>query len=159
MRGSRFEVFTAVKIQVEVFWVVTVCSVAVGDQHFRGQWGNKGRPSRRKSNLVPLNLTVPYTGPFQGLPPYSTYKSVLHIFPLPPSGPLMEQLHSPSYWLTYYLYSCSLFLQQSPLPGTMNLTLMMEVVWSSKTLVSFSNTTWHHNPEDLDVTTSGVISP
>jgi hypothetical protein len=32
---ARFEVFTAVKSQVKVFWVVTLCSVAVGDQCFR----------------------------------------------------------------------------------------------------------------------------
>jgi hypothetical protein len=31
-----FEVFMAVKIQVEAFWVVTPCSVAVGYQRFRG---------------------------------------------------------------------------------------------------------------------------
>jgi hypothetical protein len=30
----RFEVFTAVMFQVEVFWVVTPCSVAVGYRHF-----------------------------------------------------------------------------------------------------------------------------
>jgi hypothetical protein len=29
-RGSRFEVFMVVKIQVEVFWVVMPCSVVVG---------------------------------------------------------------------------------------------------------------------------------
>jgi hypothetical protein len=33
--ATRF-VFTAVKIQVEVFWVVTPCSVVVGYQCFRG---------------------------------------------------------------------------------------------------------------------------
>jgi hypothetical protein len=32
----RFEVFMAVKIQVEVFWVVMSCGVVVGYQHFRG---------------------------------------------------------------------------------------------------------------------------
>jgi hypothetical protein len=31
---SRFEVFTIVKIQVEVFWVVTPCNVVVGCQRF-----------------------------------------------------------------------------------------------------------------------------
>jgi hypothetical protein len=31
---ARFKVFTAVKIQVEVFWVVTPCSVVVGRQRF-----------------------------------------------------------------------------------------------------------------------------
>jgi hypothetical protein len=32
---ANFEAFTAVKVQVEVFWVVTLCSVVVGYQHFR----------------------------------------------------------------------------------------------------------------------------
>jgi len=32
----KFEVFTAVKIQVEVFWVLTPFSVVVGHQRFRG---------------------------------------------------------------------------------------------------------------------------
>jgi len=31
----KFEVFRAVKIQVEVFWVVMSCGVAEGYQHFR----------------------------------------------------------------------------------------------------------------------------
>jgi len=35
-RFAAFEVFTAVKIQVEVFWVVTPCSVVVGYRRFRG---------------------------------------------------------------------------------------------------------------------------
>jgi hypothetical protein len=34
---ARFEVFTAVKIQVQVFWVVKPCSVVVGYQRFTGQ--------------------------------------------------------------------------------------------------------------------------
>jgi hypothetical protein len=29
-----FEIFTAVEFQVEVFWVVTLCSVVVGYQSF-----------------------------------------------------------------------------------------------------------------------------
>jgi hypothetical protein len=32
----NFEVFTAVKIPVELFWVVAPCSVVVGYQRFRG---------------------------------------------------------------------------------------------------------------------------
>jgi hypothetical protein len=36
MPRARFEVYTEVKNQVEVFWVVTACSVPVGYQHFRG---------------------------------------------------------------------------------------------------------------------------
>jgi hypothetical protein len=34
-RHTRLEAFTAVKVQVEVFWVVTGCSVVVGYQRFR----------------------------------------------------------------------------------------------------------------------------
>jgi hypothetical protein len=30
--SARWEVFTVVKVQVEVFWVVTLCSVVVGYQ-------------------------------------------------------------------------------------------------------------------------------
>jgi hypothetical protein len=33
---QRSKVFTAVKIHVEVFWVVTPCGGVVGHQHFRG---------------------------------------------------------------------------------------------------------------------------
>jgi hypothetical protein len=32
----RFEVYMVMKIQVEVFWVVTTCNVAVGYQHSGG---------------------------------------------------------------------------------------------------------------------------
>jgi hypothetical protein len=35
LQSVRFEVFTAVKIKVVVFWVVMLCSVVVGYQHFR----------------------------------------------------------------------------------------------------------------------------
>jgi hypothetical protein len=35
-QGSRSEVFRVAKIQVEVFWVVTLCSVMVGYHRFRG---------------------------------------------------------------------------------------------------------------------------
>jgi len=31
-----FEVFTAVKTQVEVFWIVMPCNVVIGHQCFRG---------------------------------------------------------------------------------------------------------------------------
>jgi len=34
--AMRFEVFTVVKIQVEVFWVVMPCSVVAGHQQFGG---------------------------------------------------------------------------------------------------------------------------
>jgi hypothetical protein len=35
---ARFEVFTAVKIQVQVYWVLTPCSVVVGYRRFGGYW-------------------------------------------------------------------------------------------------------------------------
>jgi hypothetical protein len=34
--NAIFEVFTAVEIEVEVFWVVTPCNVVVGFQGFGG---------------------------------------------------------------------------------------------------------------------------
>jgi hypothetical protein len=58
-----FEVFTVVRIQVDVFWVVTPCSVAVGYQRFRGPsclhlQGGEGMDLSvlgmfQKSNLTP----------------------------------------------------------------------------------------------------------
>jgi len=36
--GAMFEVFTTVKIQVEVFWVVSPCSVVIGYQRFGDPW-------------------------------------------------------------------------------------------------------------------------
>jgi len=33
---AGFEAFTAVKIHVEVFWILTPCSVVIGYQRFRG---------------------------------------------------------------------------------------------------------------------------
>jgi len=37
----------AVKIQVEVFWGVTPCSIVVGYQRFRGSWKHQDPPKRR----------------------------------------------------------------------------------------------------------------
>jgi hypothetical protein len=34
--SARCEVFTTVKIQVKVFWVVMLCIIVVGYDHFRG---------------------------------------------------------------------------------------------------------------------------
>jgi hypothetical protein len=35
---ARFEGFTAVKIQIKFFWVVTSCRVVAGYQRFRGSY-------------------------------------------------------------------------------------------------------------------------
>jgi hypothetical protein len=38
LMDASFEAFTGVMFQVEVFWVVTPCSVVVGYQNFRSPW-------------------------------------------------------------------------------------------------------------------------
>jgi hypothetical protein len=53
----RLEVFTAVRIQVEVLWVVTPCSVVVGYQrfrsvHFQNYMASQSRRSRLESTKL-----------------------------------------------------------------------------------------------------------
>jgi len=58
------EVFTAIKIQVEVYWVVTPCSVAVGYHRFEGpccphftlSFG--GSKVLRNDDILPRNYTA-----------------------------------------------------------------------------------------------------
>jgi hypothetical protein len=38
-----------------------------------------------------------------------------------------------------------------PIPGVIHFTLNMEAARFSKTLVSYHNTTWHHNSKDFDL--------
>jgi hypothetical protein len=40
---------------------------------------------------------------------------------------------------------------RSDLVGYQHFTLNMEAAWTSETIVSYYNTTWHHNPEELDL--------
>jgi len=47
--------------------------------------------------------------------------------------------------LILHAYICA------PFPSTIHFTLKMEAARSSETLVSYCNTTQHHNPEDLDM--------
>jgi cephalosporin hydroxylase len=58
---ARFQIFTAVKIQVEVFWVVTPYSVAVGYQRFGGSYIHfalKIEAGRSSETLVSDRTTV-----------------------------------------------------------------------------------------------------
>jgi len=43
--------------------------------------------------VLPLNLTVLHTGPFQVLPPLPSQTNIFHLFPLPASGPFMGMSH------------------------------------------------------------------
>jgi hypothetical protein len=49
---TRFEVFTAVKIQVLVFWVVTLCSVVVGYRRLHLQGEDGGLTTQKTSTLI-----------------------------------------------------------------------------------------------------------
>jgi expansin (peptidoglycan-binding protein) len=58
----RFEVFTVVKIQVEVFWIVAPCSVAVG-YNISEDLSLKMEAAKSSNHLYPtakleLNLTL-----------------------------------------------------------------------------------------------------
>jgi hypothetical protein len=54
----RLEVFRAVKIQVEVFWVVTPCSAIIGYQHFGEPFSYHFRVKMKVSRLS--EMLVPY---------------------------------------------------------------------------------------------------
>jgi hypothetical protein len=60
----KFKVLMVVKIQVEVFWVVTLCSVLVGYQHFGGPCylclQDEGGGSRvlRSTGILPQHYMV-----------------------------------------------------------------------------------------------------
>jgi len=54
----RFEVFTAVKIQVEFFWVVTLCSDAVGYQRFGSHCTLKMDAAKSSETLVSYRVTT-----------------------------------------------------------------------------------------------------
>jgi len=66
---QRFEVFMVVKIQVEVFWVVTACSVVVGYQHFRGLCSLHLHPEDRGITWYPI-------GTLQGVTTQRTWSSI-----------------------------------------------------------------------------------
>jgi hypothetical protein len=64
---ARCVVFTVVKIQVEVFWLLTWCSVAVGYQRLRRillppssgrSWRNQGSKFLRDDGMLPQSYTT-----------------------------------------------------------------------------------------------------
>jgi len=56
LRNARFQLFTAMKIQVEVFWVVTSYSVIVGYQRFKGPYCLHLQGLGRRHNPEDLDL-------------------------------------------------------------------------------------------------------
>jgi hypothetical protein len=53
---TRFEVFTVVKIQIEVFWVLMLCTAEVGHQCF----GMKMEAARSSETLISYQNTTQY---------------------------------------------------------------------------------------------------
>jgi hypothetical protein len=54
--AASFEAFTAVMVQVVVFWVMTPCSVVVGYQRFRVEDG--GSKDLRSVHIIPQHYTA-----------------------------------------------------------------------------------------------------
>jgi len=89
---ATFWVFTAVKIQVEVFWVVTSCNGVVGYQRFVC-------PCWRWRQHGPLKLSHP-TSALDGVTNQKTSICVVNLFPkFPP-------LDDPIQLSTYTVHSC-----------------------------------------------------
>jgi hypothetical protein len=61
---ARFEVFTAVKIQLNVFCAVTLCGVVVGYQHF----GGKGRQQVEYPTAPVHGVTTQTTSTWKSVP-------------------------------------------------------------------------------------------
>jgi len=51
--GARIEVFMVVKIEFTVFWVVALCSVMVGYQHYGGPHCPNHQPSSWRQHSPP----------------------------------------------------------------------------------------------------------
>jgi len=71
------------------------------------------------------------------------------------SSPCQWHLHgqaSPIFLLAHtYLYPSCFLLDLGPVPDTTDFILKTEAARSSKTLVYYCNTTWHHNPKDFNL--------
>jgi len=151
--SSLVQLLTHKFVQVEVFWL-TLCSLVVRYQSFGGPcclsfklWRNKGRSSVRESDSLHLDFTVPHSFPFQGLLLLSSCMSIIHFIPLPAWAGFSH------FCIGSYL-SLPLLLS-APISRSTSwhdtLTLKMEAARSSEDLVSYCNTIWHHNLEDLNL--------
>jgi len=72
--------------------------------------------------------------------------TILSCFLLAPRPPFPS-----SYWLPDSAPSYTSCLYLHPLPTAIHVTLKTEAARLSKTLVSYCNVTYHHNPEDLNM--------
>jgi hypothetical protein len=135
---AKLEVFTAEKSQVEVFWVVTPFSAVVGYERF---------------------LKMESTGTSETL---VSYRNI--IWRHPEHGCSMD-LRNVSILPQHYMASPWTWMQHGspkrryPTATLYGVTLKMEAAWTSKTLVSYRNSIWHH-PEDggsMDLRNVGIL--